>query len=89
MNTTDSGETLTVGVPLQTGKYYNMVKENRDDFSRTTTDILAKRVGYLCSNPDCRNATIGANQKEYKSTSIGIAAHITAASPGGHDIMQN
>jgi hypothetical protein len=60
-----------------------MVKDNRDDFSRITIDILAKRVGYLCSNPDCRNATIGANQNEYKSTSIGIAAHITAASSGG------
>ncbi len=60
-----------------------MGKDNRDDFSRTTIDILAKRVGYLCSNPDCRNTTVGANQNDNKSTSIGIAAHITAASLGG------
>lgn len=60
-----------------------MAKTERDNFSRNTTDILAKRVGYLCSNPDCRNATIGANEDSNKSTSIGIAAHITAASEGG------
>lgn len=56
---------------------------NRDNFSKNTTDILAKRVGYLCSNPNCRCLTIGANEKVNKSTSIGIAAHITAASEGG------
>jgi len=45
--------------------------------------MLAKRVGYLCSNPNCRALTIGANNTTDKSTSIGIAAHITAASTGG------
>jgi len=57
--------------------------KKRDDFSKATTEILAKRVGYLCSNPQCRQLTIGANEKQDKATSIGIAAHITAASPGG------
>lgn len=56
---------------------------NRDDFSKATIDILAKRVGYLCSNPDCRKHTIGPNENPEKSTTIGIAAHITAASPDG------
>lgn len=56
---------------------------NRDDFSKATIDILAKRVGYLCSNPDCRKHTIGPNENPEKSTTIGIAAHITAASPQG------
>ncbi len=56
---------------------------NRDNFSKPTTDILAKRVGYLCSNPACRQLTIGSNEIATKSTSIGIAAHITAASAGG------
>ncbi|MBF4486229.1 hypothetical protein [Flavobacterium sp. CSZ] len=56
---------------------------SRDDFKKVTTDVLPKRVGYLCSNPDCRKSTIGANDVPDKSTSIGIAAHITAASPGG------
>ena len=56
---------------------------NRDDFSKITKDILAKRVGYLCSNPDCRKHTIGPNDNPEKSTTIGTAAHITAASPEG------
>ncbi|SRR6056297_940658 len=56
---------------------------NRDDFNKTTKDILAKRVGYLCSNPECRKLTIGPNEVQEKATSIGIAAHITAASAGG------
>lgn len=55
----------------------------RDDFKKVTIDVLPRRVGYLCSNPDCRKSTIGANDVPDKSTSIGIAAHITAASPGG------
>lgn len=55
----------------------------RDDFTKATIDILAKRVGYLCSNPDCRKHTIGPNDNPEKSTTIGIAAHITAASPDG------
>lgn len=57
--------------------------KKRDDFSKPTIDILAKRVGYLCSNPDCRKHTIGPNENPEKSTTIGIAAHITAASPEG------
>lgn len=45
--------------------------------------MLAKRAGYHCSNPFCRKLTIGANELHDKSTSIGIAAHITAASSQG------
>lgn len=56
---------------------------NRDNFSKSTVDLLAKRVGYLCSNPDCRKHTIGPNDNPEKSTTIGIAAHITAAAPDG------
>lgn len=56
---------------------------SRDNFSKVTTDVLAKRVAYLCSNPDCRKSTIGPNEMVDKATSIGIAAHITAASGGG------
>ena len=55
----------------------------RDNFTSKTKEILAKRVGYLCSNPNCRKLTVGAHELEDKSTSIGIAAHITAASEGG------
>lgn len=56
---------------------------NRHNFTAKTIDILAKRVGYLCSNPDCIKHTIGPHQQPDKATSIGVAAHITAASPGG------
>lgn len=56
---------------------------NRHNFTTKTIDVLAKRVGYLCSNPDCKKHTIGPHQQPDKSTSIGVAAHITAASPGG------
>jgi hypothetical protein len=55
----------------------------RDDFSSKTIDILAKRVGYLCSNPACRKGTVGSHADPLKATIIGIAAHITAASAGG------
>ncbi|KAB1067331.1 hypothetical protein F6U93_11290 [Tamlana haliotis] len=56
---------------------------NRDNFTAKTVDILAKRVGYLCSNPNCRKATVGPNTAKDKATIVGVAAHITAASSGG------
>ena len=55
----------------------------RDDFLRPTIDILSKRVAYICSNPECRQPTIGPHSESSKTVSIGVAAHITAASPGG------
>lgn len=55
----------------------------RDDFSQKDKEILSKRVGLLCSNPDCRILTVGPNSQENKATNIGVAAHITAASKGG------
>ncbi|MBW5398385.1 hypothetical protein E6A48_11700, partial [Brachyspira pilosicoli] len=56
---------------------------NRDDFDQKTKDILAKRVAHRCSNPDCQRITSGPNLDKCKATSIGIAAHICAAAPGG------
>lgn len=56
---------------------------NRDDFAKSTVDTLAKRVGYFCSNPKCKKPTSGPNANEQKHTSIGVAAHISAAAPGG------
>lgn len=55
----------------------------RDDFSQKTKDILAKRVGYICSNPKCRMSTVGPNSERTNNISIGVAAHISAASGGG------
>ncbi len=60
-----------------------MAKKRRDDFSKQTIEILAKRVTYCCSNPQCRKATIGPNINKNKATNIGVAAHIKAAAPGG------
>jgi len=61
----------------------------RDNFTKQTIDILGKRVGFLCSNPRCRKHTVGPNELEDKVTIIGIAAHITAASPGGPRFDEN
>jgi hypothetical protein len=55
----------------------------RDDFSKATVETLAKRVGQRCSNPSCRRTTSGPHTDPSKVMVIGVAAHITAASPGG------
>lgn len=56
---------------------------NRDDFNKSIIDTLAKRVGYICSNPDCNAHTIGPNHESTKHSNVGVASHITAASPRG------
>jgi hypothetical protein len=55
----------------------------RDDFSLSTKETLAKRVNYHCSNPGCGHPTSGPQEDPTKIINIGVAAHITAASPGG------
>jgi HEAT repeat protein len=55
----------------------------RDDFTQATKETLAKRVGCRCSNPGCRKLTSGPHEEAHKSINIGVAAHITAAAPGG------
>lgn len=55
----------------------------RDNFSRRTINMLAERVGFLCSNPNCGCHTVGPNEQPLKATRIGTGAHITAASAGG------
>ncbi|NRD51622.1 hypothetical protein [Corallococcus exiguus] len=63
------------------------MKNTRDDFPKTVREQLAKRVGFICSRPECRTSTSGPNSTEGKATILGEAAHITAAAPGGprHD----
>lgn len=56
---------------------------NRDDFTEKTKRTLQGRVGNRCSNPNCRCLTSGPNFHEEKVTTIGEAAHITAASQNG------
>jgi tetratricopeptide (TPR) repeat protein len=55
----------------------------RDDFDARTKETLARRVGYRCSNPGCRQLTSGPQEDPTKAVNIGVAAHITAASEGG------
>lgn len=55
----------------------------RDDFSLSTKELLAKRVAYRCSNQKCRQVTSGPQEDPTKAVNIGVASHITAASPGG------
>src|SRR4030065_239910 len=61
----------------------------RDDFSRATGDLLAKRVGVRCSNPSCRKLTTGPRTDSRYIVNIGVAAHITAASEGGPRFAPN
>jgi hypothetical protein len=56
---------------------------SRDDFSSATRRILAERVAYICSNPDCRSSTIGPHSEPDKSLDTGVAAHIHGAAKGG------
>ena len=51
----------------------------RDDFSQRTKDLLANRVGWKCSNPNCRKATRGAGIGKENIINIGVASHITIA----------
>jgi hypothetical protein len=55
----------------------------RDDFNKEVKRVIAARVNNLCSNPSCRAQTSGPKVDSTKAINIGVAAHITAASPGG------
>jgi WD40 repeat protein len=55
----------------------------RDDFKKPIIGILAKRAGHVCSNPSCCQPTSGPGKDENTAVNVGVAAHITAASPGG------
>lgn len=55
----------------------------REEFTVATKDLLARRVGFLCSNPECRQPTSGPQVDASKTVNLGVAAHISAASPGG------
>jgi len=56
---------------------------NRDDFPPKVKETLLKRVGNRCSNPDCQKLTTGPHSSPDDSVNTGVAAHITAAAPGG------
>ena len=58
-------------------------RTRRDDFSSRTRSRLALRVAHRCSHPDCRVSTVGPTDSLDGVRSVGRAAHITAAAPGG------
>src|SRR6266851_5472339 len=55
----------------------------RDEFPEATKRAIAARVAYRCSNPDCRAQTAGPQVEAGKTLNVGVAAHISAAAPGG------
>ncbi|MEE4835249.1 hypothetical protein V2K48_20185 [Pseudomonas alliivorans] len=65
-----------------------MSKAHRDNFTAKVKNALALRAGYRCAFTGCGVATSGpSDEASDKHVSIGVAAHITAAAPGGerHD----
>ena len=56
---------------------------SRDEFPTATREKVAKRAGWLCSDPTCRVPTVGATADGAGEINIGTAAHICAAAPGG------
>jgi len=57
--------------------------EIRDNFSPSIKRTLAQRVGYRCSRSECRALTTGPSSNKDAAISVGVAAHIAAAAPGG------
>lgn len=55
----------------------------RDEFSAATKELLARRVGFRCSNSGCRQLTVGPQADLSAAVNVGVAAHITAAAPDG------
>ncbi|MDR5803747.1 hypothetical protein [Caballeronia sp. LZ001] len=55
----------------------------RDNFRKPVIDELARRVAFVCSNPDCNVRTLGPKSGPTGVVLTGEAAHITAASAGG------
>lgn len=60
-----------------------MASRNRDDFTEETKRIIACRVAYCCSHPNCDMQTAGPVSDPTKFYNVGVASHITAAASGG------
>jgi len=56
---------------------------SRDDFSSVTKRTLAQRAGGRCSKPGCDKLCWLPGEGPDQAASIGVAAHINAAAPGG------
>lgn len=55
----------------------------RDNFSQKTKDLLGQSVGFYCVRPGCAKPTTAFNSSTGGISSLGHAAHDSAASPGG------
>src|SRR5713101_7033757 len=44
----------------------------RDDFPAQAKEVLAKRVGYRCSNPTCRQLTSGPHDDPARAVNVGV-----------------
>jgi hypothetical protein len=60
-----------------------MAGKRRDELPAAVHRTVAERVAYICTNPECRDGTVGPHSDPNKSLKTGEAAHIRAASPGG------
>lgn len=65
------------------GQPYTHAVPVRDEFPEDVKRIVAARAGNRCSNPDCHALTSGPQIDPTKALNVGVAAHITAAAPGG------
>ncbi len=55
---------------------------DQNRFVESTKATLAKRAGYICSNPACLCLTSGPHSDDSKAVILGEAAHIRGANPG-------
>lgn len=55
----------------------------RSTFGEATKRTLADRAARRCANPSCGASTSGPQTDPAKTLNVGVAAHISAASPGG------
>lgn len=69
--------------PLAAGFLVLFLTVMRDDFTERIKRTLGQHAGHRCSRPDCRASTGGPQSDESGALNVGVAAHITAASPGG------
>ena len=61
----------------------------RENFSSTVVVALRDRVNGFCSNPACGCGTTAPNAEPGRATRIGVAAHISGASPLGPRYNEN
>jgi hypothetical protein len=71
------------GTAIDGGADVSVKRSGRDNFGSSVRNFIARQVAYRCSNPDCGAPTIGPSAEVGKIVDVGVAAHITAASPNG------